>query len=65
MPFATPSVPSATAARNAAPAPSAPLVQKAERSDSVRESWAISAADRASAVAPEPHWAAAIDAATD
>ncbi|HVR64101.1 MAG TPA: hypothetical protein VMU50_19515 [Polyangia bacterium] len=40
-------------------------MQKAERSDSVRESWAISAADRASAVAPEPHWAAAIDAATD
>ena len=65
MPAAALPVPSATAARPAPPPPPSASIQKADRPDRSRESRAGVAAERAVVVAPEPHWTAAIDAATD
>ena len=62
MPAVTPPVPS-SAARNAAPLP--PSASESDRPDRTREPRSKSIQDRFGAVAPEPHWTAAIDAATD
>lgn len=59
MPVVTPSVPSSPAAQIPPP------VRETDRPDRAREPRSKSVAERAVAVTLEPHWTAAIDAATD
>jgi hypothetical protein len=61
MSAVTPSVPTASTARGVAPLP-APT-SESDRADRSREPQIKAAADRA--VALEPHWTEAIEAATD
>lgn len=58
MPVVTPPATQPSNARSAAPPPP-------EREDHVQASRSKSAVDRVATVTLEPHWTAAIDAATD